>query len=262
MDMTENKAFKIRILAFILVVVASIGATVDTLAVAKAETLKYVISYKWGIVRKDAGEATLSLIPRGNRTELLLTAKTKPWADKFFRVRDTLRSVTAGDKFFPLHYTKIAHEGGAYSLDEIEFIRSENSVSAECHKYRVSKKGTVKDSRFQMKGTGEVFDMLSVFYYLRNIDYVSLQRGNPKSVTIFSGSDKSERVTIKFVREEIVEMKGGKRRKAWLLKLGFTSDGRKKSNDDIRVWISADGAHIPLLLIGSLPVGEVRVRLV
>lgn len=36
----------------------------------KDETLNYVISYKWGLIHKDAGEATLKLRNSGNKYKL------------------------------------------------------------------------------------------------------------------------------------------------------------------------------------------------
>ena len=54
------------------------------------EDLHYVISYKWGLIHKDAGDATLSLRRHGANYNLKLTAKTKPWADRIYKVRDTL----------------------------------------------------------------------------------------------------------------------------------------------------------------------------
>lgn len=48
------------------------------------EDLKYVISYKWGLIHKDAGEATLSLRQAGGNYNVTLTARTKPWADRFY----------------------------------------------------------------------------------------------------------------------------------------------------------------------------------
>lgn len=229
---------------------------------AQTETLRYVVSYKWGIIHKDAGDATLTMKPHGQNVELMLTARSRPWADRIFSVRDTLRSVTSGRDFSPLAYTKRAHEGGHYAFDEIKFTHTGAGASGHVRKTRVDKKGARTETSFDLAGSGKVFDMLSVFYYLRNVNYVELQQGKTVTATIFSGSDKAERVSIKFVKEETVETDKKTRRKAYLLKLGFTSDGRKKSSDDIRVWVSANGAHIPLLLIGSLPVGEVRVRLV
>lgn len=75
------------------------------------ETLKYVITYKWGLIHKDAGDATMTLTNSGNRYNIRLVGRTKPWADKFYEVRDTLISVIEKNHFRPLNYTKLAHEG-------------------------------------------------------------------------------------------------------------------------------------------------------
>ena len=85
------------------------------------ETLKYVITYKWGLITKDSGDATLTLKNQGSRYYIKLTGKTKPWADGLFQVRDTLISVMDKTKFQPLSYTKVAHEGGKYAKDVIEY---------------------------------------------------------------------------------------------------------------------------------------------
>ena len=54
------------------------------------ENLHYVITYKWGLIHKDAGDATLSLRNNGKDYNIMLAARTKPWADRFYQVRDTL----------------------------------------------------------------------------------------------------------------------------------------------------------------------------
>ena len=44
-----------------------------------------------------------------------------------------------------------------------------------------------------------------------------------------------------------------------LVKFKFSQDGRKKSSDDIDAWISMNPKHIPLMIRGKLPIGEMRV---
>ena len=73
------------------------------------EDLHYVISYKWGLIHKDAGDATLSLRRHGDNYNIMLAAKTKPWADKIYQVRDTLKGVVRVSDLKPLSYTKITH---------------------------------------------------------------------------------------------------------------------------------------------------------
>ena len=73
------------------------------------EKLNYVVTYKWGLIQKDAGDVTITKKPHGSGYELRLIAKTKPWADKIYKVRDTLTSYTKSSKYSPEHYIYIAH---------------------------------------------------------------------------------------------------------------------------------------------------------
>ena len=48
------------------------------------------------------------------------------------------------------------------------------------------------------------------------------------------------------------------RHQAFHLKLSFTQDNGKKSSDGIDAYISTDANRIPLLVVGKLPIGEVK----
>lgn len=224
------------------------------------ETLRYVLTYKWGLVTKDSGEATLTLRNKGNNYNITLVGKTKPWADSFFQVRDTLYSVIDKKTFRPQNYTKIAHEGGKYSKDVITYTYGGSVVGGNVSKLR-EKKGKNTTTNLQLTATGETFDMLSVFYWLRTIDVDNLAVGKKIKSTLFSGSY-AETVTIWKVGEETIKMRDGSRRPAWHLKFTFTSKGGKKSSDDMDAWISKDAAHIPLQLRASLPLGKVSAYLI
>lgn len=224
------------------------------------ETLRYVITYKWGLITKDSGEATLTLKNKGNTYDIRLVGKTKPWADHVFKVRDTLISVIDKAKFRPISYSKMAHEGDKYSKDYIEYSYSGNNVSGKVNKYRVKDK-KAKESELDLSASGPTFDMLSVFYYLRTIDPTKLQEGKKITSTLFSGSH-AETVTIWKEGEDKIKMRDGTRRDAWHLKFKFTTKGGKKSSDDIDAWISKDDMRIPLHIKGSLPIGHVSAYLI
>ena len=224
------------------------------------ETLKYVITYKWGLITKDSGEASLSLKNQGSKYYISLTGKTKPWADGMFKVRDTLISVMDKAKFRPLSYTKVAHEGGKYAKDVIEYAYSGNNVSGKATKYR-EKKGNTKTENLELSASGDTFDMLSVFYWIRSIDPASMADGKKITATLFSGSHE-ETVKIWKVGEGQVKMRDGTKRDAWHIKFTFTSKGGKKTSEDIDAWISKDGKRIPLEIKGSLPLGHVCAYLI
>lgn len=84
-----------KLIPIILTVIFGVTSALNVNAAAlfKNETLKYVVTYKWGLIHKDAGDATVTLRRNGDQYRMVLTAKSKPWADKIYRVRDTLESV-------------------------------------------------------------------------------------------------------------------------------------------------------------------------
>ncbi len=222
------------------------------------ENLHYVITYKWGLIHKDAGQATLSLRRHGGDYDLMLAARTKPWADKFYMVRDTLLGKVRINDLRPLSYTKIAHEKGKYGKDDIRYSYTGNIVTGHCRRYKKDKKGGISESEKTLKASGPVYDMLSVFYYLRLIDYADLQKEKVIRATVFSGS-KAETITIKCLGKEKIKLRDKTHREAFHIQFNFTTGGKKKSSEDIDTWISVDNRHIPLYLVGSLPVGQVRV---
>lgn len=140
------------------------------------ETLRYVITYKWGLITKDSGDAVMTLKNHGSDYRIVLTGKTRPWADSFYNVRDTLVSVIDRNSFRPKSYTKLAHEGGKFSKDVIHYTYAGSVVGGSVKKTR-EKKGKVKTSSLELTASGETFDMLSVFYWLRTIDVNNLIKG-------------------------------------------------------------------------------------
>lgn len=221
------------------------------------ETLHYVVSYKWGIIHKDAGTATLTLKNSGNHYYLKLTGKTKSWADSFYQVRDTLIGKVKKNGFRPESYSKIAHEDGKYSRDDIIYSYGGSTVGGHAHRVKIDKKGNMTQSEKKFTASGRVYDMLSVFYFLRTLDYSEMTSGHSVKATMFSGS-KVENLTIRCVGKETVKLRDKSKREAYHIKFRFTTQGQKKSSDDIDAWISTDASHIPLQIVGSLPIGQVK----
>ena len=220
------------------------------------ESLNYVVTYKWGLIHKDAGDARLTLRNSGGKYQIVLTGKSKPWADKIYMVRDTLRCTINKNGFRPVRYEKAAHEKGKYSKDIINYGYSGGTTTASISRYK-SKGGKIKTLKKNLSTNMQAFDMLSIFYYLRSLDYTRLKKGTILKKAIFSGSQK-ETITIKYIGLEPVTLRNKKKMNAYHIKFRFSTKGGKKSSDDMDTWISTDQSHIPLVPIGSLPVGQVR----
>lgn len=253
----KMKAKGIILIALMMLMFGSIQAATTRFA---NETLHYVISYKWGLIHKDAGDATLTLRNHGPNYELMLAARTKPWADRFYMVRDTLKATMRSSDMMPLRYSKITHEKGKYGRDDIRYFRYGTVTKGECESIR-ERNGRMETITRDLSATGPVYDMLSVFYYLRKLDYNRLQtKSQVYKATVFSGS-KAETITIRSLGKQRIKMRNKQEREAYHIRFRFTQHNGKKSSDDIDTWISTDAAHVPLYLVGKLPMGEVRAYL-
>ena len=215
------------------------------------ETLNYEIVYHWGVIWKHAADASLSIRKTSNGYYSQLTGKTRSWADKVYPVRDTLKC-TMNKDFKPLHYEKLTHEKDYYARDVIKFSYNYSHTKAHCTRYR--KSGTTS---IDLSAKTQAYDMVSVFYMLRNLDYSELSRNKNYTTIIFSGKEK-EYLTINYKGVETIKMRDGSKCKAHCIAFKFTQEGGKKSSDNITAWMSTDASRIPLLLVGKLPVGEVK----
>ena len=134
----------------------------------------------------------------------------------------------------------------------VKFSYNYSHTNAHCTRYR--KGGT---TTIDLSAKSQAYDMLSVFYMLRNLDYDELSRNKNYTTIIFSGKEK-EYLTINYKGVETIKMRDGSKRKAHRITFKFTQKGGKQSSDDLTAWMSTEADRIPLLLVGKLPVGEVK----
>ena len=243
-----------RLSACLLVMMFSVLAHAEF----QNETLRYVVTYKWGVIHKDAGDAVLRLKNSGGKYNIVLTARSKPWADKIYSVRDTLRATILKSPLRPLRYEKAAKEAGKYKKDVITYAYSGNKTIANAVRSKVTSKER-KTLKKTFTAHDTAYDFISIFYYLRALDYSSLRPGTIIKKTVFSGS-KSELIIIKCRGRQVITLRDKTKADTWHISFRFTTEGGKKSSDDINVWMSTGNTHIPLLLEGSLPVGKIRCQ--
>ena len=218
------------------------------------ERLNYQIVYQWGMIWKHAGDATLTMTKSGSGYRAQLTGRTRSWADKVYPVRDTLRC-TLNSKLQPLKYANLTHEKNYFAHDIVDFSYHYSSTNAHCK--RIRKGGT---QEIDLSAKCQAYDMLSVFYMLRNLDFDQMTKDKPTVTVIFSGKEK-EYLTIRFKGREKVKLRDGKKYDAYHITFKFTQKNGTKSSDDLNAWISTDPQHVPLLLVGNLPVGQVKCYL-
>lgn len=233
-------------------------ATAARAADYSAESLDYKVMYKWGLVHKQAGHATLSIKRNGDRYATRLTAASEKWADRFFKVRDTLSGTVMREGLKPLIYEKISNEGGERKHDIVRYSYKGSAITGNCHRRQWDKKGRkeIDDTR-TLTSTGTTLDMLSSFYYMRDLPYASWKTGHTVQTTVFSGKRK-EILTITYLGRDKVSY-DKKTFECFHIRFSFKDpDSKKESSDGMDAWISTDARHIPVKLEGKLKVGKVQ----
>ncbi|MBP5561515.1 MAG: DUF3108 domain-containing protein [Muribaculaceae bacterium] len=217
------------------------------------ERLNYEVVYQWGPIWKHAANATLSIKRSGDGYNAMLVGQTRSWADKVYPVRDTLKC-SLNSTLHPVKYEKITHEKNYYARDVVEFSYNGAATTGKCTRIRPGKE-TV---HITLHSSDNAYDMLSVFYMLRRMKFDSMVKNAYYKTTIFSGK-KKESLAIKYLGTTQVKMRNGTKRDAIRVQFTFTTENGKHSSDGIDAYLSTDAQHIPLVLVGKLPVGEVKV---
>lgn len=251
----------IRLMRFkLLIVVVVMSSMLNCHAFTFSnESLNYKVMYKWGLVNKQAGHATLSLKNNGANYDTRLVAASEKWADSFFKVRDTLTGSVRRNDFRPIIYKKMTHEGGERKHDEVRYTYSGNSVVGDCIRIKWDKKGnkTVNEKR-TLAASGITMDMLSSFYFMRSRPYNEWKAGHKQTINLFSGKRK-EILTLTYHGVDDIEIDNRKYR-AYYITFTFTDPSKPKNqtSDPMEAWISTDSKRIPLKLEGKLKVGKVQ----
>ena len=128
------------------------------------EVLNYKVMFKWGLVNKQAGRATLSLHSEPDYFRATLYARSESWADHFYSLRDTLTSTMRRGDMLPVRYERIAHEDGKYARDVITMTINGELVTGHSVRYRRGRKtSAIGTTEIELEATGPTVDLLSVF---------------------------------------------------------------------------------------------------
>lgn len=232
----------------------------------KDETLTYGVMFKWGFIEKEAG--LIRLVTEVNEGDdyftSVMTGASTSIADKIYSVRDTLSGRIMLDSMEPVYYEKIAHEGGEFRRDQLNYVRDEfGNVSAQALLEKVDKKGNSTMGENLHTATGITLDMLSAFYYMRHLNYDTMNVGESVVFNIFSARHK-ELLKITYLgKTDLVYGKNDAPTPTYHISFTFTYDANKKeqSSDPIEAWMAMDEGRTPLQVVGKLPVGKIRCRL-
>jgi hypothetical protein len=216
-------------------------------AFKRGEKLSFKLSY--GFI--DAAVASLTVTDErlefGGRSTFHVVGlgSSSGISDWFFKVRDRYESYIDERALVPWMFIRRIDEGGYKCSQDYVFNP-------------FNKKVKIKESTYY-DVTPNVQDMVSAFYHARNLDFSKAKAGDIYTIDCFVDEEIFP-VKIKFVGRENVKTDIGKFR---CLKLRpVIQTGRIfKHEEDLNIWVSDDGNHIPVKAIADILFGSVHVEL-
>lgn len=155
-----------------------------------------------GISLEEGATATLQLTEYPDKYTSVLKARTLPFADNIFKVRDTLAiRMQRNKELLPIYYAKLADENGTYRKDEVNYTYDGNSTTGNIRLYR-PKRNVIED--YTLTEPGIVYDMLSIFYVIRTFDFRAMEMYQIYNTKIFSGKN-LEHLEIEYLGQEILK---------------------------------------------------------
>ena len=234
--------------------------TEDSLAFKAGEKMDFILRYRWGAVNTDVGTATVtldSLTYNGHKAFLCsVYGKTTRMFDRFFKVREDFKSWFTRDGLRPLKFTRDTYEGGyqAKNTYHYHWNAAEPYISADVYS---SKRGM---RAMQLPLTPCTFDLPSLFFFARNMDFDAVEPGIRYPMTFAIDDDVYNVYFILYGRETIkVKGLGTVRTIKFAAKL---LEGEVfKGEEDMLIWVSDDRNRLPVYFEAPLLVGTAIGRM-
>lgn len=223
-------------LILILILVLSAGH-------ASAEVLFYDL--KWLGIK--AGSATLSFYETRDRVMIVSEARSDPWVDLFYKVRDRVVSHLKKDPLFSLKYRITLREGSHRKDREVLFYPEPGVVLFRDYLSKEEKKIKVPDA---------LLDPLGGFYVIR---HRGLRVGRDEFIRIFD-SKKVYDVRVEVIKKETIETSLGRFRTI-VIKPHMKSEGIFYRKGEIYIYLTDDERHIPVMLRSKILIGSVVAEL-
>ena len=214
---------------------------------------KLTYSLHWKFIH--AGTAVFEVLPATElngqpASHFLLTVRTSPFLDIFYKVRDRVESFTDPDVTHSLLYKKQQREG-KYEREVVVTFDWEKQTA------QYEKKGVKRPPIFVYPGT---FDPLAIIYFIRKQEFY------PGKVLIGPVSS-GKRIAVGRLRvaeKQKVKVPAG-RFKAFRIEPEVTQMGgvfKRSATTTLQVWLSAVERRIPLKVRGMAKLGSFSALLV
>ncbi len=228
---------------------------IENTSFASGEKLVYKVYYNWQFVWIPAGEAVFEIKENRFDYEVKVKGRTYNSYDNFFRVNDYFYSRIDKKTMYPKNFVRIIEEGDYRKFDSIVFDQANHKA------FSINGKTKKVATRKELAYDNCIHDLLSIFYFLRNVNVETFKKGEyiPTNVLLDSGIHP---IKVKY---------DGKEAKKSVKELGTFKTIRVvpdlvvgevfKEGNKMKIWVTDDANKLPLFIESPLKIGSAKVVL-
>ncbi len=256
---SKRANFPACIVLFLLLLIGSYTSQAQcfekNFAFQSGEKLVFRGYYNWGFLWVAAGEVKLSVSEdqyKGNNVfKIKGEGKNLNAFDWFFKLRDTLTCYADYESLSPYYFDRKTHEAKYNAHHEYWFDYQNNKINSKIQK----REKPVKLDTITNKPC--TFDILSVAYYVRNLDFSKHKKGDkiPLSMLI---DNEIHSLYIRYRGLETIKTKSGERFECLKFSPLLVEGTMFKGGEDMTVWLSNDDNRIPIMVEAKVLVGSVK----
>lgn len=229
--------------------------SVDNRAFRDGERITYKLYYNWNFVWLSAGEVTFSVNELEDQYHLRAVGKTYRSYEWFFKVRDYYDSYVNKSTLLPEVSIRDIEEGKYRLYDRVTF----NQEAGMAYSLRGKSKATAEMSNYQIENC--MHDVLSMVYYLRNLDISEYQEGDVIPLKIFMDKETWPLRMHYEGQEKGVKVKGMGRFNTIRVQPEVIAGDIFDEDTEMNIWVTDDANRLPVLIESPLSVGSVKAVL-
>jgi len=229
----------------------------EDLAFKEGETLRYILNYTWGAVNTDIGEANLSLDYNSNSGDPYFhtkaTGRTFNFYDVFFKVRDFYESKFYARNIRPFYFHRNISEG-KYRMKNTFLFLSNYQIKANYIRKDENPRDTL------LNGKICTFDVLTLFYFARNLDFTSDKIGIEQPISFVIDGEMYD-LYYRYLGKEVKKILGLGHFRTLKFAARVIAGEVFSGKEEMILWVTDDNNKIPLFFESPIIIGKVTGRL-
>lgn len=224
----------------------------------EGEDVKYEVYYNWGFIWLNAGYVEFKVEPASynGRSVYWLDAygashKSYDW---IYKVRDRYQCYLDKDSLRPVWFHRQNYEGG-YEVDNVyTFDYARKKV------YTATQNSDKPFKRDTLNLPDCVFDVQSLVYYSRNLDFSNLHVGDSIPVKAILDNE-FYNLYIRYLGKENITTKDDKVYRCIKFSALLVAGTIFKGGENMFVWVTDDKNRVPVLVEAKILIGSVKAYL-